>query len=97
MSGTFGVAKDALTEIASRLTTQSLRDSNAKVESAPLRMAPGLGPPVDFSVVSLPPGDVRDYDLPNYPGLPNSMRYPNISSSTDLKIPNSAMSFVIGA
>nr|GME03511.1 KH domain-containing protein At4g18375-like [Ipomoea batatas] len=55
MSGTFGVAKDALTEIASRLTTQSLRDSNAKVESAPLRMAPGLGPPVDFSVVSLPP------------------------------------------
>ncbi|XP_019173108.1 PREDICTED: KH domain-containing protein HEN4-like isoform X2 [Ipomoea nil] len=41
-------------------------------------------------------GDVREYDLPNYPGLPNSMRYPNISSPTDLKIPNSAMSSVIG-
>ncbi|XP_031108962.1 RNA-binding KH domain-containing protein RCF3-like isoform X2 [Ipomoea triloba] len=41
-------------------------------------------------------GDVREYDLPNYPGLPNSMRYPNISSPTNLKIPNSTMSSVIG-
>ncbi|XP_031108956.1 KH domain-containing protein At4g18375-like isoform X1 [Ipomoea triloba] len=112
ISGTFGVAKDALTEIASRLRTRSLRDSNAKVEPAPLRMAPGFGPPGDFPVVSLPPhgglgtgsssrfdylkGDVREYDLPNYPGLPNSMRYPNISSPTNLKIPNSTMSSVIG-
>lgn len=48
ISGNFGVVKDALAEIASRLRTRCLRDANAKGEPAPTRVVSGsvpLGPP----------------------------------------------------
>lgn len=48
ISGSFGVAKDALVEIASRLRARSLRDVNSKAESAPVRPLSGFGPSEDF-------------------------------------------------
>ncbi|XP_019249279.1 PREDICTED: KH domain-containing protein HEN4-like isoform X2 [Nicotiana attenuata] len=48
ISGSFGVAKDALVEIASRLRTRSLRDVNSKAESGPVRRLSGFGPSEDF-------------------------------------------------
>ncbi|KAL0423978.1 UNVERIFIED_CONTAM: KH domain-containing protein HEN4 [Sesamum radiatum] len=41
ISGSFGVAKDALLEIASRLRTRCLRDANTRVEPGPVRPFPG--------------------------------------------------------
>lgn len=43
VSGNFGVAKDALAEIASRLRVRTLRDANA-AESAPVGPSQGLRP-----------------------------------------------------
>jgi hypothetical protein len=43
VSGNFGVAKDALAEIASRLRVRTLRDANAGAESAPVGPARGFG------------------------------------------------------
>ncbi|KAL2247030.1 UNVERIFIED_CONTAM: KH domain-containing protein HEN4 [Sesamum indicum] len=44
ISGSFGVAKDALVEIASRLRTRCLRDANSRVEPGPVRPFPGFNP-----------------------------------------------------
>ncbi|KAL0287938.1 UNVERIFIED_CONTAM: KH domain-containing protein HEN4 [Sesamum angustifolium] len=44
ISGSFGVAKDALLEIASRLRTRCLRDANTRVEPGPVRPFPGFNP-----------------------------------------------------
>ncbi|XP_050269832.1 KH domain-containing protein At4g18375-like isoform X2 [Quercus robur] len=44
VSGNFGVAKDALAEIASRLRVRTLRDANAAAESAPVGPSQGLRP-----------------------------------------------------
>lgn len=45
ISGNFGVAKDALAEIASRLRIRCLRDANGGVEPAPVGPVPGFGHP----------------------------------------------------
>lgn len=45
ISGNFGVAKDALAEIASRLRVRCLRDANGGVEPAPVGPVPGFGHP----------------------------------------------------
>ncbi|KAK6266534.1 hypothetical protein QUC31_017371 [Theobroma cacao] len=44
ISGNFGVAKDALAEIASRLRVRTLRDVNAGAETAPVGPVSGFGP-----------------------------------------------------
>ncbi|OMO80197.1 hypothetical protein CCACVL1_13131 [Corchorus capsularis] len=44
ISGNFGVAKDALAEIASRLRVRTLRDVNAGAEPAPVGPVHGFGP-----------------------------------------------------
>lgn len=44
ISGNFGVAKDALAEIASRLRARTLRDVNGDTEAAPVGPAHGFGP-----------------------------------------------------
>ena len=43
ISGNFGVAKDALAEIASRLRARCLRDANGGAEPAPVRPVKGFG------------------------------------------------------
>lgn len=48
ISGSIGVAKDALVEISSRLRERCLRDANSKVESTPVRPLPGFVPSEDF-------------------------------------------------
>ncbi|KAG6743111.1 hypothetical protein POTOM_054057 [Populus tomentosa] len=44
ISGNYGVAKDALAEIASRLRARTLRDANAGTEPGPVGPVPGFGP-----------------------------------------------------
>lgn len=44
ISGNYGVAKDALAEIASRLRSRTLRDANAGTEPGPVGPVPGVGP-----------------------------------------------------
>lgn len=48
ISGSIGVAKDALVEISSRLRERCLRDANSKVEPIPARPLPGFVPLEDF-------------------------------------------------
>ena len=43
ISGNFGVAKDALAEIASRLRARCLRDASGGAEPAPVRPVKGFG------------------------------------------------------
>ncbi|KAK6152884.1 hypothetical protein DH2020_012523 [Rehmannia glutinosa] len=83
ISGSFGIARDALVEIASRLRTRCLRDENTRGEPASVRPLPGFGPagnlrggglPVSSNIV---PGSlgryehlqdsVREYDPPSFP------------------------------
>lgn len=45
ISGNFGVAKDALAEIALRLRVRCLRDASGGVETAPVGAVPGFGHP----------------------------------------------------
>lgn len=44
ISGNYGVAKDALAEIASRFRARCLRDTKAGTEPAPIGPGPGFGP-----------------------------------------------------
>lgn len=101
ISGSIGVAKDALVEISSRLRERCLRDANSKVEPIPARPLPGFVPLEDFR--SGDPqrpgamgagssrryehlkGAVREYDHPSYPDLPIAPRYSSISSPPEMK------------
>ncbi|XP_057809585.1 RNA-binding KH domain-containing protein RCF3-like [Salvia miltiorrhiza] len=83
ISGSFGIAKDALVEIASRLRTRCLRDVNARGETASVRPLPGFGPPDNFRGAGLPlssttiagssgryehiQDSVREFDSPRFP------------------------------
>ncbi|XP_058091532.1 KH domain-containing protein HEN4-like isoform X2 [Magnolia sinica] len=55
ISGNMGVAKDALSEIASRLRERTLRGANAAVNPVPAGPIRGAAPPGNFSGRELPP------------------------------------------
>ncbi len=55
VSGNFGVAKDALAEIASRLRVRTVRDANAAAETASVGPAQGLRPTGSIPGGGLPP------------------------------------------
>ncbi|KAK4426659.1 KH domain-containing protein HEN4 [Sesamum alatum] len=83
ISGSFGVAKDALLEIASRLRTRCLRDANTMGEPAPVRPLPGFNPAGNLRSGGLPlsstvgagssrryehlQGGLREYESPGFP------------------------------
>ncbi|KAJ8558369.1 hypothetical protein K7X08_005135 [Anisodus acutangulus] len=103
ISGSIGVAKDALVEISSRLRERCLKDGNSKVEPAPVRPLLGFVPSEDFqsgdprrSGVSAGSsrryehlkGAVREYDHPSYPDHPIATRYSSIGSPPEMKFPD---------
>ncbi|KAG5535319.1 hypothetical protein RHGRI_023179 [Rhododendron griersonianum] len=106
ISGKFGVAKDALVEIASRLRARYLRDGNAGAELSPVRPVKGFGPggslpgrgPDMFgptrtgssSAYEYVKGGGREYEFPGYPVPPSATRYPDFNSSMDVKMPYNA-------
>ncbi|GFY82872.1 RNA-binding KH domain-containing protein [Actinidia rufa] len=112
ISGNFGVAKDALAEIASRLRARCLRDANGGAEPAPVRPVKGFGHagslPGRGSYPSGPiragsssgyeplKGGRREYELSSYPAPPSATGYPNNSSYMDLKMPNNAVGSLVG-
>lgn len=67
ISGNFGVAKDALAEIASRLRVRTLRDATAGAETAPVGPAQRYGRGGSMSSRGLPPSGTM--------GAGNSGRY----------------------
>lgn len=111
ISGNFGVAKDALTEIASRLRVRTLRDANVGVEPAPVgpgqQVAAAGGLP---SRVPPPSGPVGagisggyeplrggyDYETQSYLPPPSATGYPNTNSAFEARIPNKAVGSVMG-
>ncbi|XP_058227967.1 KH domain-containing protein HEN4-like [Rhododendron vialii] len=106
ISGKFGVAKDALVEIASRLRARYLRDGNAGAELSPVRPVKGFGPggslhsrgPDMFgptrtgssSAYEYVKGGGREYEFSGYPVPPSATRYSDVNSSMDVKMPYNA-------
>ncbi|KAJ8549151.1 hypothetical protein K7X08_032858 [Anisodus acutangulus] len=104
ISGSIGVAKDALVEISSRLRERCLKDGNSKLEPAPVRPLSGFVPSEDFrsgdprrsGVVGAGSsrryehlkGAVREYDHPSYPDHPIATRYSSIGSPPEMKFPD---------
>lgn len=76
ISGNFGVAKDALAEIASRVRIRTLRDANAGAELTPVGPAQGFGPA---------------RGLPSGPPLPNSVGFGSSSGYEPLEVPSSSL------
>ncbi|XP_042494521.1 KH domain-containing protein At4g18375-like [Macadamia integrifolia] len=120
ISGNIAVAKEALSEIASRLRVRTLRGSNAALESPPVPPPfqgfgpPGpLGPPGNFPGRALPPAGMtgvggsggyehvqalgHEYEGQSYPVQQSATGYPNVSSSIEVKVPNSAVGSFLGA
>ncbi|XP_042976664.1 KH domain-containing protein HEN4-like isoform X2 [Carya illinoinensis] len=111
ISGNFGVAKDALAEIASRLRVRTLQ--NAGAEIAPVRSAQKFGWGGSIPGGGLPPSgtmgagssdrydplevDGHEYEPQSHPVLPAATGYSNVNSALDVKIPNSAIHSVIGS
>ncbi|CAK9167604.1 unnamed protein product [Ilex paraguariensis] len=107
ISGNFGVAKDTLAEIASRLRTRCLRDANAGAEPAPVEPVPRLGPSRSLPGARPPPsgpigagssgryeilkGGGREYEPPSYLVPPSATGFQNISHFMELRIPNNAV------
>ncbi|KAL0462045.1 UNVERIFIED_CONTAM: KH domain-containing protein HEN4 [Sesamum latifolium] len=97
ISGSFGVAKDALLEIASRLRTRCLRDANTRVEPGPVRPFPGFNPAGNLRGGGLPlsstigagssrryehlQGSVREYEPPSFPLPPRATRYSDVNEA----------------
>lgn len=88
--GSFGVARDALTEISLRLRTRCLRDATASVEPAPVRPIPrfeparnlrgGLPQPSPIGAGSSGrykhrTGGFHDHQSPSYPAPPRASSY----------------------
>ncbi|KAL3527052.1 hypothetical protein ACH5RR_011708 [Cinchona calisaya] len=102
ISGNFGIAKDALAEIASRLRTRCFRDANAKGEPAPTRAVSGFvssgnlrggGPPPSGGIgagslgrYELYQGRACESERPSYTVPPSDMGYRNINDV--VKIPD---------
>ncbi|XP_074279119.1 KH domain-containing protein At4g18375-like [Silene latifolia] len=107
ISGSFGVAKDALGEIASRLRERCLKDASVEAEPAPPRPVHGYGPTGSFSrggppipgPVGLGPsggynavrGGMPGYGSPGYPVQSSASRYPNPNSSVEPHYQSSAV------
>ncbi|KAI3462534.1 hypothetical protein Pfo_019197 [Paulownia fortunei] len=97
ISGSFGVAKDALVEIASRLRTRCLRDANTRGEPASVRPLPGFGPARNLHGGDLPlsstivpgslgryehlQGSVREYDPPSFRVPPHATGYLDVNEA----------------
>ncbi|KZV31777.1 KH domain-containing protein [Dorcoceras hygrometricum] len=96
--GSFGVARDVLTEISLRLRTRCLRDANALVEPAPVRSIPRFDPASNLRgghPRSSPSGarssgryehmtgGFRDHESPSYPPPPPASSY-SISNEDDI-------------
>ena len=81
ISGNFGVSKDALTEIASRLRVRTLRDSNTGAEHTPLGPAQGFGP-----ARGLPGGGHS---------LPGSVGFGHSSGYDPVKVPSSSSTYTL--
>ncbi|KAK9271562.1 hypothetical protein L1049_001923 [Liquidambar formosana] len=112
ITGNFGVAKDALAEIASRLRVRTLRDANAGVEPAPVGAMqgfgpagslPGRGPPSSGAIgagssggYEFVKGGGHEYEPQSYPVPSAATGYPNVNSSMEAKIPNNAVGPGIG-
>ncbi|KAL9424888.1 hypothetical protein AB3S75_031918 [Citrus x aurantiifolia] len=111
ISGNFGVAKDALTEIASRLRARTLRDANVRAEPAPVGPVRLVGAAGGLpSRGPLPSGPVGagisggydpfrggyDYEPQSYPPPPSATGYPNMNSAFEARIPNKAVGSVMG-
>ncbi|GMY24403.1 KH domain-containing protein At4g18375-like isoform X1 [Fagus crenata] len=113
VSGNFGVAKDALAEIASRLRVRTVRDANAAAETASVGPAQGLCPTGSIPGGGLPPSGTmgasssgrydplkvegHEYEPRSYLVPPAATGYPNVNSALDVKIPSSAVSSIIGS
>ncbi|KAL9427626.1 hypothetical protein AB3S75_029750 [Citrus x aurantiifolia] len=111
ISGNFGVAKDALTEIASRLRARTLRDANVGAEPAPVGPVQLVGAAGGLpSRGPLPSGPVGagisggyepfrggyDYEPQSYPPPPSATGYPYMNSAFEARIPNKAVGSVMG-
>ncbi|KAL3568286.1 hypothetical protein D5086_030937 [Populus alba] len=95
ISGNYGVAKDALAEIASRLRARTLRDANAGTEPGPVGPVPGFGPARNLPGRGPQPsgmmaasssggyeplrGGRRDYEPQSYPVPPAATGYPSMN------------------
>lgn len=111
VSGNVNVARDALTEVSSRLRMRSLEGLSGGVEPGPPVPFNGAGRPESFSDRRQPPPDMygargpggyenvkgfgRDFGAQSYPAQPNP-GFSNMSSSMKVKIPNSAINSVLG-
>ncbi|KAG6659792.1 hypothetical protein CIPAW_03G061000 [Carya illinoinensis] len=104
VSGNFGVAKDALAEIASRLRVRTLRDATAGAETAPVGPAQRYGHAGNMPSRGLPPSGTmgagnsgrydplmvegHEYEPQSYTVPPAAAGYPNINTALDVKISN---------
>ncbi|XP_061947962.1 RNA-binding KH domain-containing protein RCF3-like [Populus nigra] len=95
ISGNYGVAKDALAEIASRLRARTLRDANAGTEPGPAGPVPGFGPARNLPGRGPQPsgmmaasssggyeplrGGRRDYEPQSYSVPPAATGYPSMN------------------
>ncbi|GMP28392.1 hypothetical protein CsSME_00003962 [Camellia sinensis var. sinensis] len=112
ISGYFGVAKDALAEIASRLRERCLRDVNAGAEPSPVGPVkgfgrvgslPGVGPHPSGPIragssrgYEFVKGGEHDYEPRRYPDPQSPTGYPNINSGMDVKMRNNVVGSVVG-
>ncbi|KAF8390127.1 hypothetical protein HHK36_024649 [Tetracentron sinense] len=106
----FNVAKDALSEIASRLRVRILRDANAGGEPAPVGPFPEFGPSGSFPGRGRPPsgmietrstggyehGGGHEYEAQSYLVQLSATGYPNVNNSMEVKIPNNTVGSIIG-
>ncbi|XWS75458.1 hypothetical protein CRYUN_Cryun01aG0090100 [Craigia yunnanensis] len=113
ISGNFGVAKDALAEIASRLRVRTLRDVNGGAEPAPVGPVHGFsparsmpdGPPPAAAIGPDRSGGYepfrgaggREYEPQNYSVPPAAARYSNMNITLEAKVPKNVSSSVICA
>lgn len=108
ISGSIGVAKDALTEILSRLRTRYLRDPSLKSEPAPPRPVPrflpaersrlGTAPSVAIGAGTLGRyelGGIGDYEVPAYRGPSAAIGYSSTSYLPE-KVPQATFGSLMG-
>ncbi|KAG5227158.1 hypothetical protein OIU78_026369 [Salix suchowensis] len=111
ISGNYGVAKDALAEIASRLRSRTLRDANAGTEPGPVGPVPGVGPARNLPGRGPQPsgmmaasssggyeprrGGRRDYEPQSYPVPPAATGYPSMNRVLEANNSHNGMNSVM--
>ncbi|KAJ6684373.1 KH DOMAIN CONTAINING RNA BINDING PROTEIN [Salix viminalis] len=111
ISGNYGVAKDALAEIASRLRSRTLRDANAETEPGPVGPVPGVGPARNLPGRGPQPsgmmaasssggyeprrGGRRDYEPQSYPVPPAATGYPSMNRVLEANNSHNGMNSVM--